>query len=65
MFFWVKEWVDLSIYQFTYHLPSLSCTGFDSNSVGGEKEVMGIMEKHAYGIRGLPVPDQTVPGMYT
>ncbi len=46
------------------HPPTYPPAGFDSNSVWGEKEVMGIMETHAYGIRGLPVPNPTAPGTY-
>lgn len=29
-----------------YHYP-----GFDSNSVGGERDVISLMERHAYGIQ--------------
>ncbi|GAB5029929.1 beta-mannanase [Nannochloropsis oceanica] len=51
-FYWHHEYDNY----WAYHYP-----GFTSNSTDCEKDIMVIMEKHAYAIQGLPVPSASVP----
>lgn len=52
-FYWHNEYDNW----YAYHYP-----GFPSNAQSGEPQVMAMMEKAAYAIRGLPVPPRAPPG---